>query len=144
LKGSRPSFQGGQMQTHQEPLSNAFSESSVLTPDSDVVERKVGDVAVIDIRGPFAGELSVRAFLDRVRQLTHEGKKKFAINLADVSYVDSYGLGGLAAGYNWIDQIGGELKFFAAPQHLLRVLQRLHLDRVFDLYEDEPSALARF
>ena len=132
------------MQTHEESLSNTFDRRSVLAPDSDVIERKVGDVDVIDITGAFAGEFSVRTFLDRVRRLTYEGRKKFAINLAGVSYVDSYGLGGLAAAYNWINQIGGELKFFAAPEHLLRTLQRLHLDRVFDLCEDETSALANF
>jgi len=101
-------------------------------------------VAIIDIMGPSVGAFPVRALLDRIRQLTHEGMIKFAINLGEVKYIDSYGLGGLAATYNWIEKVGGKIKFFAVHEHLFQILQRLHLDQVLDIYENEASALASF
>jgi anti-sigma B factor antagonist len=113
-------------------------------PECSVLGRKVGDVSVIDLTGPLVRELPVLAFRDQIRELLDRGMRNFAINLAEVPYADSYGLGGLTAVYNLVQQAGGRIEFFAARERLLRTLQRLRLDTVLELFEDEGSALASF
>ena len=65
-------------------------------------------------------------------------------HLAEVPYADSYGLGGLAAAHNLVQQTRGRIKFFGARDRLFRTLHRLRLDTVLDLFEDEASALSSF
>ena len=72
----------------------------------------------------------------------HGPARSFAINLAQVSVADSYALGALAGAYNMVRQAGGRVKFFAAPERLIRALRKFHLDSVLELYTDETSALS--
>jgi len=113
-------------------------------PGCRVVDRKVDDICVIDLTGPLVRELPVLAFRDQIRALLDKGARDFAINLAEVPYADSYGVGGLAAAYNLIQQAGGRIKFFAARDRLVRTLHRLRLDTVLEFFEDEGSALSSF
>jgi anti-sigma B factor antagonist len=131
------------MQTHAE--TNLDSYGPFLPgPECSVLGRKVGDVSVIDLTGPLVRELPVLAFRDQIRELLDRGMRNFAINLAEVPYADSYGLGGLTAVYNLVQQAGGRIKFFAARERLLRTLQRLRLHTVLELFEDQGSALSSF
>jgi len=114
------------------------------SPDHSVVARREGGVTVIDLPGPLVGELVVHDLRDRLLDLLALGAKNFAINLAEVPYADSYGIGGLAAAYNLVRHRGGRIKFFAAPARLVRMLASLRLDTVFELFEDESSALSSF
>jgi anti-sigma B factor antagonist len=110
-----------------------------------VVDRQVQGVAVIDVTGPLVAESAVDdALHDRIRQLLNEGVKNFAINLTGVPYADSYGLGCLAGAYNLIEAAGGRIDFFGTSERLVRTLHRLRLDTVFELFEDEASALSSF
>ncbi len=102
----------------------------------------VRGVAVIDLRSPLAEERSVHALYDAIRELLEEGAGNFAINLAHVSVVDSYTLGALAGAYNLVRQAGGRIKFFAAPERLIRALRKFHLDSVLELYANEALALS--
>jgi len=111
---------------------------------SSVVDRKVSEVSVIDLKGPLMRELPVLAFRDQIRELLDQGVRNFAINLAEVPYADSYGLGGLAAAHNLVQQARGRIKFFAARDRLVRMLHRLRFDTVLELFEDEESALSSF
>jgi anti-sigma B factor antagonist len=113
-------------------------------PECSVLGRKVGDVSVIDVEGPLVRELPVLAFRDQIRELLDRAMRNFAVNLAEVPYADSYGVGGLAATFNMVQQAGGRIKFFAARERLVRTLQRLRLDTVLELFEDETSALSSF
>lgn len=119
---------------------------ALLSPglDCSVVDRNVRDVRVIDVAGPLVRESPVLTFRDRIRELLDQGTRDFAINLAEVPSIDSYGLGGLTAAYNLVHQAGGRIKFFAARERLVRTLHRLRLDTVLELFEDEASALSSF
>jgi anti-sigma B factor antagonist len=132
------------MQTHAEPNLDDYGPFLTLSPHRCVVDRQVRGVSVIDLAGPLLGHLPVLAFRDRIRELLDQGTRNFAINLAEVPYADSYGLGGLAAAYNLVQQAGGRIEFFAARGRLVRTLQRLRLDTVLELVEDEASALSSF
>jgi anti-sigma B factor antagonist len=132
------------MRTHAEETFNGYGPLSLPSPDLSVVDRIENDVAVIDLAGPLVGERPVHALHDRIRQLLDLGTKNFAIDLAEVPYADSCGLSGLVAAYNLIQGAGGTIKFFAASVRLLHTLARLRLDTVFELFEDESSALSSF
>jgi anti-sigma B factor antagonist len=102
------------------------------------------DVCVIELSGPLLGAPRVDSFCDLTEGLLDRGAKNLAINLAQVPYADSYGVGSLVATFNLACQAGARIRFFAASQRLAEALKRLHLDTVFDLYEDETSAVASF
>jgi anti-sigma B factor antagonist len=132
------------MQSHAETNLNGYGPFLVPGPQCSVVDREVSGVSVIDLTGPLVRELSVLAFLEQIRELLDQGARSFAINLADVPYADSYGVGGLATAHNLVQNSGGRIKFFAARDRLLRTFHRLRLDTVLDLLEDERSALSSF
>jgi anti-sigma B factor antagonist len=132
------------MQIHAEPNLDGYGLFLAPGPECSVVDRKVRGISVIDLTGPLVRELPVLAFRDRIRELLDQGTRNFAINLAEVPYADSYGLGGLASAHNLVHQAGGRIKFFAARERLVRTLRRLRLDTVLELFEDEESALSSF
>lgn len=109
-----------------------------------VRDRLVGTTFVIDLRGPFKGSTVVHGLNDRIWTLLSQDAKEFAINLTDVSEIDSSGLGGLAEAYNQVTGARGEIKFFGAPKRVERLLQRTRLDTIFELYGSERAALDSF
>jgi anti-sigma B factor antagonist len=132
------------MQIHAETNLDGYGSFLAPGPECRVVERKVRNVCVIDLMGPLVRELPVLALRDQIQELLDHGARNFAINLAEVPYADSYGLGGLAATLNLVQEAGGRIKFFAARERLVRTLQRLRLDTILELFEDEASALSSF
>ena len=132
------------MQIHTKTSLDGYGPFLVPGPECSVVDRTVRDVSVIHLTGPLVRELPVLTFRDQIRELLDQGARNFAINLAEVPYADSYGVGGLAAAYNLIQQAGGRIKFFAARDRLVRTLHRLRLDTVLEFFEDEGSALSSF
>ncbi len=132
------------MRTHVEPTLDGIGPFLMPGPELCVVDREVDGVTVIDLIGPLVRELPVHTFRDQIQELLDEGTKNLAINLAEVSYADSCGVGSLVTAYNLVRQAGGRIKFFAATTRLVHTFARLRLDTVFDLYEDEASAVSSF
>ncbi|MBA3714629.1 MAG: STAS domain-containing protein [Pyrinomonadaceae bacterium] len=107
----------------------------------NIRERQAGDVTVIDMEGKITiGEGSV-AVRSAVRRLLEEGKKKILLNLAGVSYVDSSGIGELVSSFTTINREGGQLKLLNLTQKIRDLLAITKLLTVFDVYEDESTAL---
>jgi anti-anti-sigma factor len=132
------------MQTHAEATLNGYGPFSIPEQEPWVIARMVGDVAVIDLRGPLVMAWPVHILRYRIKQLLHEGIKNFALNLAEAPYADSSGVSLLAGTYNLIQQAGGRIKFFAASERLVRTLNRLRLDTIFELFENETAVLSSF
>jgi anti-sigma B factor antagonist len=109
-----------------------------------IVVRKANSVTVLDLMGALVWGQPAEDFVTRIRELLSAGNKNLAVNLANVSYVDSGGVGALFAAHASIQTVGAKSKLFAVPQVIIRVLERVHLDKVFELFEDEASALASF
>ena len=105
--------------------------------------RKVDDVAVLDLRGCFTSD-HTEHFREGIQELLHGGTEKFVVNLAQATYMDSSGVGGLLAAYKSIEAVGGTCKFVGAPPQLLRTLQRVNLHKVFELFEHESAAVSSF
>jgi anti-sigma B factor antagonist len=109
-----------------------------------VSTRQVDGVAVVDCSGRITlGEGSV-TLRDTVRDLLSKGNKNILLNLADVNYIDSSGIGELVSGFTTVRNQGGELKLLKLTKKVHDLLQITKLYTVFDVKEDEASAIKAF
>lgn len=109
-----------------------------------ITERQVGDVTILDLEGKITiGEGSV-ALRTAVRRLLSEGKKKILLNLEDVSYIDSSGIGELVSSFTTVSKDGGSLKLLNLTHKVQDLLAITKLLTVFDVYDNEEKALASF
>jgi anti-sigma B factor antagonist len=110
----------------------------------NISERQAGDVTVLDMAGKITiGEGSV-ALRTAIRRLLEEGKKKILLNLSGVGYIDSSGIGELVSSFTAIGKDGGQLKLLNLTEKLRDLLTITKLLTVFDVYENEPEALASY
>lgn len=106
--------------------------------------RDAGLVTVLDVSGRITlGEGS--AFLrQKIRQLLEEKRTNILVNLGDVSYIDSSGIGELVSAYTAVKSRGGELKLLHLTKKVHDLLQITKLYTVFDVHSDESAALLSF
>jgi len=106
--------------------------------------REVGDVVVLNVSGRITlGEGNVM-LREIVRDLADKGNKRIVLNLSEVDYVDSSGVGELVKTHTTIRNKGGELKLASLNKRVYDLLQMTRLATVFDIHEDEASALSSF
>ena len=106
--------------------------------------RKVDGVTIIDLSGRITlGEGSV-VLRDTVKDISSKGEKKILLNLGDVTYIDSSGIGELVSAYTSVRNAGGELKLLNLTKKVHDLLQITKLYTVFDVQDDEASAIAAF
>ncbi len=106
--------------------------------------RNVGDVTVIDAAGRITLGEGASAFRDRIRDLATSGVKKILLNLGEVNYIDSSGIGELVSGFTTITNGGGQLKLVGLSKRVKDLLQITKLYTVFDVYDDEAEAVRSF
>ena len=106
--------------------------------------RQVGGVTVIDLSGRIVLGDGSSLLRETVKDLVGRGQKKLLLNLADVSYIDSSGLGTLVAGFTTVKAQQGDLKLVNLTSKVHDLLQITKLLTVFDVYTDEPTALKSF
>jgi anti-sigma B factor antagonist len=106
--------------------------------------RQIDGVTILDLSGRITlGEGSV-TIRDAVRDALAKGSKNIVLNLGDVSYIDSSGLGELVSAYTSVKNSGGELKLLNLTAKVHDLLQITKLYTVFDVKDDEASAIAAF
>ena len=106
--------------------------------------RQVDGVTILDLSGRITlGEGSVQ-LRDAIRDLLAKGQKLILLNLADVNYIDSSGIGELVSAYTTVRNQGGELKLLNLTKKVHDLLQITKLYTVFDVKDDEASAVASF
>ena len=109
-----------------------------------VKTREVGGATIVDLSGKITlGEGGV-TLRDEVRKLLAEGKKKIVLNLAEVNYIDSSGLGELVSAYTAVKNAGGELKLLNLTSKVRDLLVITKLVTVFDVKDDEATAVSSF
>lgn len=112
--------------------------------DLGMTTREVGNVTILDLNGRIAlGETSA-ALSGKLKELAGEGSRNILINLQNVPAIDSSGLGSLVAGYTSVTNSGGELKLTNIPPRVNDVMTITKLYTVFEIFEDEPTAIASF
>jgi len=105
---------------------------------------EVKGIPVLDLKGRITlgeGSMQIR---DAIRDLVTKGQRKILLNLGDVSYIDSSGLGELVAAYTTARNVGAELKLLNLSRKVHDLLQLTKLYTVFDAYNDESIAIASF
>ena len=106
--------------------------------------RQVDGVTILDLSGRITlGEGSVQ-LRDAVRELLSKGQKNILLNLADVNYIDSSGIGELVSAFTTVRNQGGELKLLKLTKKVHDLLQITKLYTVFDVKDDEAKAIASF
>jgi anti-sigma B factor antagonist len=109
-----------------------------------MTDREVGGVNVLDIEGRIVLGEESNAFREKVKGLLAAGKKKIILNLAQVGYIDSAGLGTLVATFHSARSQGATLKLTNLGSKFKEVLQVTKLMTVFDTYDTEAAAIASF
>src|SRR5215475_4954934 len=109
-----------------------------------IKDRQACDVTILDLSGKITiGEGSVQ-LREAVRKLLDESKKKILLNLGDVAYVDSSGIGELVSSYTTANNQGGQLKLLNLTKKIQDVLMITKLLTVFETFDSEASALESF
>jgi anti-sigma B factor antagonist len=109
-----------------------------------ITTREVSHVTIVDIDGRITLGEETGQLRDTVRQLVAAGKKKIILNLANVDYIDSSGVGELVGSFTTVRNVGGELKLLALTQKVQDVLHVTKLYTVFDIKDDEFTAVKSF
>ena len=109
-----------------------------------IASREVDGVTVLGLSGRITlGEGSVQ-LRDAIRDLIGKGQKRILLDLGEVNYIDSSGLGELVSAYTTARNQGASLKLLKLNKKVHDLLQLTKLYTVFDIYDDEASAIASF
>lgn len=109
-----------------------------------ITERYKNNVTILDLtRKICLGKSNVK-LRSALRLVAQEGKNNLLLNLADVSYLDSSGLGELVAGYLLIQKNGGEMKLLHLNSRVREIMLMTKLLTIFDVFEDEDEGVASF
>ena len=106
--------------------------------------RQVDGITIVDCSGRITlGEGSI-TLRDTVSQLLTKGQKKILLNLGEVNYIDSSGIGELVSAFTTVRKQGGELKLLNLTKKVHDLLQITKLYTVFDVKDDEAAAVKSF
>jgi anti-anti-sigma factor len=108
-----------------------------------ITERAVGDVTVLNLKGRLVLEECV-TLRDAVDALVQQRRPKLVLDLQDVNYIDSAGLGILVAKYLSVRRLGGDMKIVHPTPRSLHVLEITHLNQVFETFASEDAAIRSF
>ena len=107
-------------------------------------ERTVGDVVVLDVKGRITLGEGDELLKDKVNSLLNQGQKKIVLNLAEVPYIDSAGLGEIVRTYTTVSRQGGNLKLLNLTKRITDLLAITKLLTVFETYDSENDAVQSF
>jgi anti-sigma B factor antagonist len=113
--------------------------------------RQAGDVTILDLAGRISvgealafGPGSGTVLGDVIRELANKGHRKILLNLRDVKYIDSSGMGDVVRSFTSLWRQGGDLKLFGPTLPVLEVLRITNLHKVLEIKDDEASAVQSF
>jgi anti-sigma B factor antagonist len=108
-----------------------------------ITQRSIGDVVIIDPVGKLTAE-GDELLRDKVNSLIQQGQKKIVLNLAEVPYIDSAGLGEIVRTYTTASKNGGSLKLLNLTKRIQDLLAITKLLTVFEVYDSEADAVKSF
>jgi anti-sigma B factor antagonist len=106
--------------------------------------RETGNVVILDLNGRITLGESAASLRDTIRELLDSKQHNILLNLAEVSYIDSSGLGQLVGSFATVTSRGGHLKLLNLQKKLHELMQVTKLITVFDVYNSESAALRSF
>ncbi|MFE4599236.1 STAS domain-containing protein [Kitasatospora indigofera] len=111
---------------------------------AQITTRQQDGVSVVDVKGRIVigvGDVQLR---EAVRGLLSDGARKIVLNLADVTSIDSSGIGELVSAYTATSRENGQLKLANLPPKIMDILRITQLLTVFDVHDSEDEATASF
>jgi anti-sigma B factor antagonist len=109
-----------------------------------IEERVVGDVTILDLKGKITLGDGDEALKAKINQLTADNRRRILLNLADVPYIDSAGLGEVVRTYTTVSRQGGQLKLVNLTKRITDLLSITKLLTVFETFDSEGEALQSF
>lgn len=106
--------------------------------------RQVDGVTIVDLRGKIDFREGSKRLRDMLGELAASGTKKLLLNMQEVSFVDSSGIGELVRGHVQLSKIGGQLKLVNLSKHMTMLLQVTSLNKVFEVFDDEANGIKSF
>jgi anti-sigma B factor antagonist len=109
-----------------------------------ITERKSGDVTILDVEGKILlgeGDVQLKRKID---ELIERKETKLLINLANVPYMDSGGLGEIVRSYTTVKRAGGDLKLLNATKRISDLLTITKLITVFEIFDEEAAGVKSF
>jgi anti-sigma B factor antagonist len=106
--------------------------------------RQVDGVTIVDLSGRITLGEGSAVLRDTIKDLLSKGQKKILLNLGDVSYIDSSGIGELVSAFTSVRNQGGELKLLHLTKKVHDLLQITKLYTVFDVKDEEAQAIGAF
>jgi anti-sigma B factor antagonist len=110
----------------------------------EISERNAGNVTVLNVTGKITLGVGDTILKDKLHSLLHQGRKDVLLNLGQVQYVDSAGLGAIVAAYTTMTREGGSLKLVSVTKRLQDLLTITKLLTVFDTFDSEEEALRSY
>ena len=107
-------------------------------------QRSIGDVTVLDLKGKITLGEGDELLKDKVNSLVNQGHKKIVLNLAEVPYIDSAGLGEIVRTYTTVSRQGGSLKLLNLTKRITDLRAITKLLTVFETFESEADAIKSF
>ena len=115
-----------------------------MTRRLKITERRVGDVTILDLQGRLVLDDGDTSCAEHIDLLVRQGRIRIILNLRDVTYIDSAGVGALIAKFVSLRRRGGDLRLLSLSDRVRRVITIAHLLEVFDTFESEDLAVRSF
>ena len=115
-----------------------------MSPRITISERRIGDVTILDLRGRLVFDEGDVSCAERIDRLIREERIQIVVNLQDVSYIDSAGVGALVSKYVTLRKRGGNLKLLCLSERVRHVISIAQLLGVFESFESEELAVRSF
>lgn len=109
-----------------------------------IEERVVGDVTILDLKGKVTLGEGDEALKDKINSLVLQNRRRILLNLAEVPYIDSAGLGEIVRTYTTVSRQGGQLKLVNLTKRITDLLSITKLLTVFETFDSEADALKTF
>jgi anti-sigma B factor antagonist len=109
-----------------------------------ITERQAGTVTILDVDGQLKMEEGAPQLAEAIRRLLAQGRTKIVLNVANVPFVDSSGLGALVQAHVSVTRVSGALRLSGTPRRLRELIAITKLTPVLPSFDDEAAALANF
>jgi anti-sigma B factor antagonist len=109
-----------------------------------MTERQIGDVTILDMSGRIVLGEETALLRNTVRDVLARGKKNILLNLGEVPYIDSSGIGELVSSFLAVRREGGDAKLLNLTKRVHGIVQIVKLETIFEVFDDETAALQTF
>lgn len=119
-------------------------ESGANNMAVEIEQREREGIVILDLKGRLIVGEPVAALREKIRELSEAGSGNIVLNMAEVDYIDSTGLGGLVISYTSLKKTGGSLKLLNLNRRNIELLVLTKLTTVFEVFDDEQDAVNSF